>query len=250
MRREEYQYRKKNRFVTFMQGVGSAVLVGIVLGAIVSGVFVVRDVEVEGNELYDQSVIEAAILNDDYSWNSLYVFLKYRFCEAQEIPFVDTMEVTLKNPRTLQIHVYEKGMMGYLYIPGIGENAYFDKDGFVVETSSEIIPNVPQVEGIHCDEVVLYEKMPMESSKLREILKLTQTLKRNDLVPDTITYGGANEPVVSYGKIEVVIGSTDTLTQKVERISKIMPSLDGMKGTLHLENWTEDTTNIVFDKKK
>ena len=27
-----------------------------------------------------------------------------------------------------------------------------------------------------------------------------------------------------------------------------MPSLDGLSGTLHLENWTEETTNIVFDK--
>lgn len=248
--RREERYREGNRLAAFLKGTGCAVLAGIVLGAVISGVFVVRKVEVAGNELYGQAVIESAILNDDYSWNSLYVYLKYRFCKAQEIPFVDTMEVKLKNPHTLQIDVYEKGMMGYLYISGIDENAYFDRDGFVVETSSEIIPDVPQIAGISCDEVVLYEKMPLDSDKLREILKLTQTLKRNDLVPDMISYGGAEEPIAVYGDIEVIIGPTDTLTQKVARISRILPSLSGMKGTLHLENWTEDTTNIVFDKKK
>ena len=55
------------------------------------------------------------------------------------------MEIELKDPRTLNIKVYEKGMLGYLYIPAISENAYFDKDGFVVETSSDVISNVPKV---------------------------------------------------------------------------------------------------------
>lgn len=245
----EYQSSGRSRLVTRLKGVGCAILVGLVMGAVAAGVFVVRDVEVEGNELYEQSVIESAILNDDYSWNSLYVFVKYRFCDPDPVPFVDTMEITLKNPHTLKVHVYEKGMMGYLFIPGIGENAYFDKDGIVVETASEVIPGVPQIEGVRCDEVVLYEKMPIDSGKLRDMLALTQTLKRNEMVPDTIQYGGANEPVLIYGDIEIIVGATNTLTQKVERISKIMPNLDGMKGTLHMENWSEDTTNIVFDKK-
>ncbi len=216
---------------------------------IVVKVFRVDKVEVEGNELYDAKVIEKAVLNDKYSWNSLYVFLKYRFVDTKEVPFVDTMEVTLKDPQTLHIKVYEKGMMGYLYIDAIDENAYFDKDGFVVETSSKVIDGTPQIIGIDCNKVVLYEKLPIGSAKLREILTLTQALKRNKLIPDSITYGVANEPVLTYGKIKVEMGSLELLTQKVERLAKIKPSLEGMEGTLHLENWTEETTNIVFDKK-
>ena len=58
-----------------------------------------------------------------------------------------------------------------------------------------------------------------------------------------------DEPVVSYGNIEVVIGDTSSLTQKLARLEAIMPSLEGMSGTLHLEDWSEESTNIVFDKK-
>jgi len=158
------------------------------------------------------------------------------------------MEISLKDPQTLHIKVYEKGIMGYLYIPSISENAYFDKDGFVVETSSEVIADTPQIIGIDCDQVVLYEKLPIEEARLREILTLTQALKRNSLIPDSITYGGANEPELAYGGIIVQMGSLELLTQKVERLAKIKPELEGLKGTLHLENWTEETTNIVFDK--
>ena len=76
----------------------------------------------------------------------------------------------------------------------------------------------------------------------------TRGCKRNDLIPDSITYGVENEPVLTYGTVKVSMGSLEFLTQKVERLAKIKPQLQGMEGTLHLENWTEETTNIVFDK--
>ena len=96
--------------------------------------------------------------------------------------------------------------------------------------------------------MVLYEKLPIAGTRLREILTLTQALKRNDLIPDSVTYGGGQEPELAYGDIHVLMGSQELLTQKVERLAKIKPKLAGMKGTLHLENWTEETTNIVFDQ--
>jgi cell division protein FtsQ len=46
----------------------------------------------------------------------------------------------------------------------------------------------------------------------------------------------------------VQIGSTTLLTQKVERIGKILPQLEGESGVLHLENWSEENTTIVFDR--
>ena len=246
IREERRKKRKKKNILSIILGV----LIILALAAvIVVSVFKVKQVEVEGNHLYDSKVIEKAVLNDDYSWNSLYVFVKYKFVATKKIPFIDTMEISLKNPQTLHIKVYEKGIMGYLYIPSINENAYFDKDGFVVETSSKVIDGTPQILGIDCDKVVLYEKLPIESAKLREILTLTQSLKRNSLIPDSITYGGVNEPELAYGDIKVQMGNLNLLTQKVERLAKIKPKLQGMKGTLHLENWTEETTNIVFDQK-
>jgi cell division protein FtsQ len=238
--------KRKNVLITFLFVLILLALVAV----IILSVFKVKKVEVEGNQLYDASVIENTVLNDKYSWNSLYVFVKYKFVDTEDIPFVDTMEIHLKDPQTLHIKVYEKGIMGYLYIPSIGENAYFDKDGIVVETSSEVIEGTPQIMGIDCEQVVLYEKLPIDGTKLREILTLTQALKRNDLIPYSITYGGTDEPELVYDGIKVEMGSLELLTQKVERLAKIKPELEGLNGTLHLENWTEETTNIVFDKKK
>ena len=216
---------------------------------IVMNVFTVANVVVEGNELYSSTQIENMVLNDEYSWNSLYVDLKYRFVDIGEVPFVDTMEVSLDNPHTVHIKVYEKGMLGYLYINSIGQNAYFDKDGFVVETSTEVIDGVPKITGISCEEVVLYEKLQLENSDiLRDLLNLTQTLKKYNLLPDEIQYDSNMEPVLYYGTIQVKIGSEDNLSQKVVRLSIILPQLDGLSGTLHLETWTPETTDIIWDR--
>lgn len=216
---------------------------------IVMNVFTVENVVVEGNELYSSTQIENMVLNDEYSWNSLYVDLKYRFVDIGEVPFVDTMEVSLDNPHTVHIKVYEKGMLGYLYINSIGQNAYFDKDGFVVETSTEVIDGVPKITGISCEEVVLYEKLQLENSDiLWDLLNLTQTLKKYNLLPDEIQYDSNMEPVLYYGTIQVKIGSEDNLSQKVVRLSIILPQLDGLSGTLHLETWTPETTDIIWDR--
>lgn len=212
-------------------------------------VFTVENVEVEGNELYSSGQIEQLVLNDEYSWNSLYVLLKYRFVDMGEVPFVDTMEVKLKNPHTVQISVYEKGILGCLYIESIGQYAYFDKDGFVVETSTEEIPDVPKVTGVTCEEVVLYEQLPLERGEvLKDLLNLTQILKKYDLLPQEIHYDDKLMPTLDYGGPRVVVGSEDYLSQKVVRLSAILPQLSGLSGTLYLDTWTPDTTDIVFER--
>lgn len=218
---------------------------------IVFQVFTVKTVIVEGNEHYSDGQIEKFALSDEYSWNSLYVVLKNRFFEVKEVPFVDSMDIELDGPHTLKIHVFEKGMIGYLYISAIGQYAYFDTDGFVVETSKEQIEDLPQVEGLDCDKVVLYEKLPIkDSDMLQNLLVATRSLQKNGVEPDKIQFSGNGEITLDYGEIQAYLGSAENLTQKILRLPYILPQLSGKKGGLHLENWTENTTDIIFDEIK
>ena len=177
--------RKKKKRKNILQVILGILIVLALAVLIIFTVFKVKNVEVEGNKLYDAKVIEKAVLNDEYSWNSLYVFLKYKFVNTSEVPFVDTMEISLKDPQTLHIKVYEKGIMGYLYLSSINKNVYFDKDGIVTELSDRVIEDTPQILGIDCKKVVQYEKLPIGSKRLKQLLTLTQSLKRNDLIPDS-----------------------------------------------------------------
>jgi len=240
--------KKKKRAKKILITVSTVLLILLIAVVVVLKVFVVKNVKVEGNVLYEEKLITDTVLNDEYSWNSLYVLLKYTFIDADAIPFIDTLEVKMNDPQTLTIKVYEKGMMGYIYISAIGENAYFDKDGFVVETSTRVIENVPRIDGIQCDEVVIYEQLPIDAQLLKQLLTLTQSLKREGLEPDSINYSAGNEPILYYGSVAVRLGSVENLTQKVEHLSKILPSIKDMAGVLHMEAWTEESQNIIFEK--
>lgn len=220
-----------------------------VAALVVVKVFVVQKVKVTGNEHYPDETMEDWLLDDEYCWNSLYVYFKYKFVEPQEMPFVDSMEVFLESPQTLRIEVYEKALLGRVYIDALGQNAYFDKDGFVVELSSEVIEGVPVVSGLDVEQIVLYEKLPIKGKNiLKNLLSLTQMLKKYKQVPDNIRYGEEGSYTLQYGEIKVLIGSAQNLNEKVVRLSHVLPELEGEKGTLHLESWTENTTDITFEK--
>lgn len=242
--------RKKKRKLKVVAIIFLILLLLLGISAVVVvKVFTVEKVVVTGNEHYENEMIEQWVLNDEYSWNTLYVYLKYRFKEPEEIPFVDTMEVTMQLPHTIEIQVYEKGIIGYVYLSSLGQNAYFDKDGFVVETSSEVIEGVPRVSGMEVESVVLYEKLPIKGKNvLKHLLSLTQMLKKYEMVPDNITYGTDKSFTLEYDKVKVLLGTAENLNDKILRLSYILPQLEGMSGKLHLESWTENTTDISFEK--
>ncbi|MDD7642876.1 MAG: cell division protein FtsQ/DivIB [bacterium] len=242
--------RKRNMLILFALII---LLVGIGV-VLVTQVFTVKKVNVVGNELYTDEQIEEIVLSDEYSWSTLYVYLKYRFLRPEKLPFVDAMEVSLapSKPHELTVEVYEKGILGYLYISSIDQNAYFDKDGFVVETSQEVIGDVPKIEGLSCDSVILYEKLPLANdTALKNLLSLTQLLQKYEIPAKQIKYEELSGAMTVYsGKITILVGNADNLAQKILRLQYILPQLEGKKGTLHLENWTSETTDIIFDPKK
>ena len=246
---EKRQKRRRRRLVLKM--ICLALLLIGMLFLIAYNVFTVKKVVVKGNEHYSNEQIEKFVLSDEYSWNSLYVMLKYQFFPVVAVPFVEEMEITLKNPHTLNVHVYEKGMIGCLYISSIGQYAYFDTDGFVVETSKEVIGDVPQIEGLDCSKVVLYEKLPIKNEKiLKNLLTLTRALKKEEIPPEKICFHADGDMSLYYGQIEVLLGDSESLTQKIQRLPYILPQLSGKTGVLHVENWTENTTDIIFDETK
>lgn len=242
--------RKRKRRL-FLKAFGIFLLLAGASALIVYYVFTVKEIIVEGNERYTDEQIQKFVQSDEYSWNSLYVVLKYQFFNVEAVPFVESMEISLKNPHTLKVQVYEKGIIGCLYIESIGQYAYFDTDGFVVETSKEEIKDIPKVEGLDCDKVVLYEKLPLKDGAiLKNLLTVTRSLKKSGIEPETIQFADSGEMSLSYGGIDVLLGEAVYLTQKIQRLPYILPELTGKRGTLHVENWTENTTDIIFDEIK
>lgn len=211
----------------------------------------IKKVNITGNDLYEESKIKDVVLNDTYSWNSVYVFLKYRFQSTKELPFIDTMEVSIQSPNEITINVYEKDMVGYLYVDATGQYAYFDRDGIVQELSTNKLDKVCLVEGLNTSKVEIYNKLETDKSEVfKNLLTLELTLDKYELKPGKITVSDENYYLLSYGDVLVNFGAAKQLNDKILRLVEIMPQLTDQKGTLHLEEWTSSSSTITFEKSE
>ena len=168
-------------------------------------VFRVQNISVEGNVHYTSEEIEAMVLTDRLSYNSLYLSLKYRNKEIRDIPFIETMSVRVDSPDSITIRVYEKSVAGY--VEYMGRYMYFDRDGIVVESSETRTEGIPQVTGIRFDHVVLYEALPVKNTDIfQEILSITQMLSKHQITTDKIYFNESNEITLYFDNIRAKLG--------------------------------------------
>ena len=125
---------------------------------------------------------------------------------------------------------------------------YFDKDGIVVETSDEKTIGIPQVTGLKYGYVVLYQKLPVENDTVfRLVLNVTQALNKYEIATDRIYFDSDYQITLYFDEAKAKIGSEDYLDEKVMKLKTILPELEGKKGTLQMENYTEEVQNITFE---
>ena len=241
MRRREYRV-KLSRWI-----LAAAVLAAAaVLLLSVFGFFRIRQVTVIGNEYYTKEEIADFVVEDGYKRNSLYLYFKYHYMEQPRIPFIDTLEVSIDSPSGVTIRVYEKSIVAYVHY--LGKNVYFDKDGVVVEISEEQMDNVPLISGLSFSELTLYQTLKVEDeSVFGTILDVTQLLSKYDLKPDEVRFGNGGELFFQMGGVRVALGEGDHLDEKVARLKQLEADLADKTGTLHMENYTDESTHISLE---
>ena len=197
--------------------------------------YAVRQVIVEGNKHYSAQD------------NSLYLSLKYKNKEIKGIPFIDTMDVIIVSNDTIKISVYEKALAGY--VEYLGRYMYFDNDGMVVEAAKVPTQGIPQVTGLTFDHIVLYEKLPIENDQIfQNILTITKLLNKYDVICDKIQFDASYNVTLGYDKVKVNIGKLENLDEKLMQLPYILPSLKGESGTLDLQNYTQESRSVSFER--
>lgn len=217
-------------------------------GVYVLGRYRVENIIVDGNLHYSDEEIIAMVLTDKLSYNSLYLSIKYRDREIQNIPFIEKMNIKVVSQDTIQIHVYEKSVAGY--VEYMGRCLYFDREGMVVESSETKTAGVPEVTGMIFDHVVLYEPLPVEDPAIfQKILSVTQMLSKYEIMADRIFFNASQDITLYFGQVRVRLGK-ENLEEKIIRLQHILPSLEGEAGVVRMENYTEESPNITFEKDR
>jgi cell division protein FtsQ len=200
--------------------------------------YTIETVYVEGNVHYSKEEIQEIVMDGVLGNNSLFLSLKYRNKGIEGVPFVDVMHVTVLEPDTIRISVYEKILTGY--IKHLGSYMYFDKDGYVVESSSVLTLGVPQILGLEFDHVVLGEQLPVEDPKVfNNILDVTKLLNDKYNQPaDKIYFSKTGAVTLYFGEIKVALGDDmSTLEDKLDQLPGMLSKLQWTKGTFHMQNY-------------
>lgn len=201
---------------------------------------------VEGNVHYTDEEILAMVMEGRYGNNSLFLSVKYRDKSISDVPFVEKMDVSVVDPHTIKVEVYEKALAGY--VEYLEHYMYFDKDGIVVESSTEKTPGIPLVTGLSFDHVVLYEPLPVENPEIfKSILSITQLVNKYNLSIDRIFFGSDDTLTLYFDEVRVALGEAEDLDEKLMKLQYMLPELSGKKGVLRMENYTEETKNISFE---
>ena len=208
--------------------------------------YTVTTVYVEGNVHYSNEEIMEMVMEGRYGHNSLFLSLKYKDKSIEDIPFIEKMDVSVLDPHTVKIEVYEKALAGY--VEYLDRYLYFDKDGIVVESSTEKTKGIPMVTGLSFDHVVLHQPLPVEDDTVfGEILSITQLVNKYDLSVDRIFFGADKTLTLYFETVKAAFGTGENLEAKVMELQYMLPELKGKSGTLRMENYTEETKTITFE---
>lgn len=219
-----------------------------VAGAVgyVKRTYTVRTVYVEGNVHYTEEEIKAIVMSGPLGDNSLYLSLKYKNKGIEGIPFVDVVDVDILSPDTVKIIVYEKSLTGCVRY--LDTYIYFDRDGYVVESSGIRTVGVPQIMGLQFDHIVKGEKLPVgDEAIFGSILDITKLLQKYKLVSDKIYFNKSGAITVYFGDIRVLLGNDPaTLEDKLMLLQGLLPNLEGKKGLLQMQTFDADSGKYIF----
>lgn len=207
-----------------------------------------KKVDVEGTDLYTKDEIVNYIIDDDYSHNTVYAFIKNKLFPKGDAEFIESFDVSIKGPNHLTIICNEKPILGYIMTED-GKYLYFDYDGNITEISETFVDRgYMQVDGVSLDEPEIGKALPIGDDEMGYLLSLIKILRKNELMPNAISYDEKNHITIRYETYSIALGNSYLLEEKIDRMLRILPQIEGLYGTLHLENYSNQNTDIVFEK--
>nr|WP_296006730.1 FtsQ-type POTRA domain-containing protein [uncultured Blautia sp.] len=208
--------------------------------------FRVTKIQIEGNRYYSDEEIKNMVLDAPNAKNSILVMLTKTDEKTKDAKMIDGVTIKRKNRNTIVVQVKEKQMIGCLEFEGQYVN--FDRQGIIQIITDEPMEGVPVINGISVRQAKIGEKLKgISTKKLNTILSVGKMLEKSEQKPDRLVFNDMNQLVLYYDDVEVRLGDDENMDEKMNRLSGILPQLEGMEGILHLENITEDTAGVVFD---
>lgn len=242
---------KKKRSIGFRTAVGLICLAVAAAGLFFFfSTFQLKQVLVSGSTRYTDEEIRELCIYGPLSNNTVLLTRFQKQVDLRDVAFLDHADLFYVDKNTVKIEVTETPLAGIFEVNGY--YYYFDRNGRVTEVLSSpdeiIAERVPYIYGLGASNIGLEHVIEFEYPEaLNTIVAIKNAIDRYAVCPDSVSFDGEQNITLQYDQITVLLGQDKLLEEKISRASAIMPGLEGRTGTLHLETFSQDTENIVFE---
>ncbi len=213
---------------------------------------------VEGSEEYPEEASQDA---DTEEWSEENDFTDETAAEEAELPYEEYEETGSEEAgeadeeadpeNTEEAVVAPDEIIQPSAVPGSGETENDSaQKTWEIDTSAKGGNYLPLVRGLVFSEAVVGYPLPVQYDRVfSSIAVLKSFVDRSGYVPDDVVFDQEGNLTVTYGGVQVNLGKGDNIESRVAAIGKTLPSIAGLSGILHLENYDGTQNRFIFSKK-
>ncbi len=219
------------------------------------------DPEAEAAEGYEEYPEEASPDAETEEWSEENDFTDEPAAEDAEIPYEEYEETEAEETGESDEEAAPESMDGAVVapdeiiqpsaVPGSGETENDSaQKTWEIDTSAKGGNYLPVVRGLVFSEAVVGYPLPVQYDRVfSSIAVLKSFVDRSGYVPDDVVFDQEGNLTVTYGGVQVNLGKGDNIESRVAAIGKTLPSIAGLSGILHLENYDGTQNRFIFSKK-
>lgn len=212
------------------------IIIGVIIAlALTAPIFNITDIEVYGNnQITSNTIISLSRLKKG---ENIFKFNNSVQERIKENSYIDSVKISRKLPGKVAITVEERKIKYQTNL--INSYVYIDKNGYILENSSERKEGIPLIVGLSAkeDELMNEKRLKTEDlEKINNIIKIVDASKAiniDNLITEINTEDKSNYVLYLESKNKKInIGDTSNLTNKMLYVQKMLENEEGKKGSL------------------
>lgn len=201
-----------------------------------------------GNTVYQEDEIKRLVVTERYDTNVVVGSIMSYIVPKKGIPFVSRIRIKPAGLNAVKVEITEKELFGASQIED-GRYVYYDSKYNVSEVSERLVEGVKMIElPALTKEPEAGKRLPVDDGTLKSLEILDRELPKREVSVDGTRLSDDGSIVLYKGNIEIRLGQRANLAEKIQRLPYILPTIENQSGILHLEDFSEENTDVVFEK--
>ena len=226
------------------------ILIVVVTLTLLWFIFLIREVTVEGNTFFPAEKVAESYQQHFWQKNILTNMLMDALGFTEDPPYVRESEESYPSFGELHIKLHEKSILAAVKYSN--HYIYFDKDGMVLKTTEDPLPDIPFFESDDVTDFTLYHTLSTGREELlTQMLNLSSRLTYYKIDWDRADFDTEGHAAIYSGKVTVRLGRRLDYDEVISILPDILKTArdTGDKGTIDMTNYKAGQS-IIFKKEE